>query len=784
MEKQFFNLPQVNEAKADQKKNGEEEKKVEVKFSPEFLPYLPEAEEFLRLSSGVFNMIAGSPEPPLEFFLENSGFYFDHRNNRVAVSLKHFAEMKKEGASREMMEWAMGHEIKHYADMIEDAEGYLGNFERNKEKAQKMSSRAMEVLRQNNQNIPAYVNEKWMARFLGKQIHDLYNCLDDIFVNRAVANHFNRFSREGILGSEVRDFYAQKLFPGEQSESGEMIVDYSKLPRSKQLAYYFLRKFMVSDEEMLVSDEVREKIYGFVDKFAEKYGKRTIDEVYEKTRPTGKYEKQQHIASVRYEWIEKNIEPIFWEFMFEDLKDLPIPPKKEGEPQKGDGGGEEEAGEPGESQEGDGGDEGGEEKDGKDKSGKGKESDESKKGEKGDEGQGKPDEGGENKDGEKGEGENPWGSKVDASPPTEEEVREFIKHQKEREREKKKKENERKKWDRLSPEGKSEALRKQADFELAKKEGVTQAEVVVYHRLQESVEKYKKELSEVFEKVMKNIQEKLSFEWEKYQKKGRFSVDDFVNKYGADIASGHLENIPFGKLDVFEQKDFIKKLHLMPNKIRVRLVLDGSSSMTQGEDKINIVRQISVLIMEALKEFETRMNLKFRMDKKFFVDTQIIMFGSKGNAAIVKNFEADESGQDVKSARMKAVGKIHSNYGSTYDVEAWEKIDASIDYAEDIREGKMREFCFEVTDGGSDAGSHQAMRNALDNLSRKKVVIKGIQVGANVSDDDKKIFQNIWGEDGERVESSRDLIEVMARMLEKEVLGNQVNVISDEDDEE
>ena len=85
---------------------------------------------------------------------------------------------------------------------------------------------------------------------------------------------------------------------------------------------------------------------------------------------------------------------------------------------------------------------------------------------------------------------------------------------------------------------------------------------------------------------MKNIQEKLSFEWEKYQKKGQFNVNDFVNKYGADIASGHLENIPFDKLDIFEQKDFIKKLHLMPNKIRVRLVLDGSGSMTQGEDKI------------------------------------------------------------------------------------------------------------------------------------------------------------------------------------------------------
>jgi hypothetical protein len=773
----FFESLNVNAAKSNQpEKEAENEgkKKEEEKFQLEFLPYLPEAEEFLRLSTGAFNVIAGSPEPPLEFFLENSGFYFDHRNGRVAVSLKHFVEMKKEGSSREMIEWAMGHEIKHHADMTEDPEGYLGNFERNKEKAKSRAGEALDILRQNNKDIPSYVNEKWTVQFLGKQIHNLYNCLDDIFVNRAVANHFNRFSKEGILGSDVCDFYAQKLFPGKQTESGETIVDYSKLPKTKQLSYYFLRKFMVPDEEMLVSAEVREKIYGFIDKFAQKYGKRTIDEVYEKTRPTGKYEKQQNIASVRYAWIEKNIEPIFWEFLLQDLKTMPIPPKKEGEPQKGEG--EKGDGDPGKPQEGEGGDK--------------------KEGNKGDGQSGKvekkdsePENGEDDVEGDaegegKGDAENPWESKVDASPISEEEVQEFIRQQKENEAEKRKAEYEKNKWDRLSPEEKSVARRKQADFELAKKEGITEAEVASYHQLQESVEKHKKELSEVFEKVMKNIQERLSFEWEKYQRKGQFNVNDFVNKYGADIASGHLENIPFDKLDIFEQKDFIKKLHLMPNKIRVRLVLDGSVSMTQGEDKINIVRQISVLIMEALKEFETRMNLKFRMDKKFFVDTQIIMFGSKGKAAIVKNFEADESNQDVAAARMKAVGKINSGYGSTYDAEAWEKVDASVDYEKDIREGKMREFCFEVTDGGSDAGSEQTVRNALDNLNRKKVITKGIQVGASVSDQDKKVFQNIWGEDGERVESSRDLIAVMARMLEKEVLADQVNVISDEDDDE
>jgi len=783
MEKNFFESPSVNKAEStqDERDAGKEnKKKEEKKFHPDFLPHLPEAEEFLCLSSGIFNVIAGNPDPPLEFFWENSDFYFDHRNGRVAVSLKHFVEMKKEGSSREMIEWAMGHEIKHYVDMAKDPEGYLGNFERNKEKANGRADEALDILRQNNKNIPSYVNEKWMAQFLGKQIHELYNCLDDIFVNRAEANHFNRFSKEGILGREVRDFYAKKLFPGKQSKSGEIIVDYSKLPKSKQLAYYFLRKFMVPDEEMLVSTEVREKIYGFVDKFAQKYEKRTIDEVFDMTRPTVKYEKQQHIASVRYEWIEKNIEPIFWEFLLQDLKTMPIPPKKEGEPQKGEGGGGD--GEPGEPQESDGGEKGEDGKDeGKDNSGKGKEEG---KPEKGDEKPEKSDNEGEDKDGKRGEEENPWVSKIDANPIKEEDVKDFIRQQKEAERKNRKKENERRRWERLSPEKKSEALRKQADFESAKKEGITQAEVASYHRLQESVEKHKRELSEVFEKVMKNIQEELSFEWEKYQKKGQFNVNDFVNKYGADIASGHLENIPFDKLDIFEQKDFIKKLHLMPNKIRVRLVLDGSGSMTQGEDKINIVRQISVLIMESLKEFETRMNLKFRMDKKFFVDTQVIMFGSKGKTAIVKNFEADELKQDVKSARMKAVGKINSGYGGTYDAEAWEKVDASVDYEKDIQEGRMREFCFEVTDGGSNTGSEQLVRNALDSLNRKKVVTKGIQVGASVSESDKKIFQNIWGKDGERVENPGDLIAVMARMLEKEVLGNQVNVISDEDDEE
>lgn len=742
MEKIFKAQQMVNRVESGYTRQEDREK-----FSPEFLPYIDEAKEFLKLSTGIFNTLAGNPDPRLEFILDNENFYFDHEHHQVAISLKHYVEMRKRGASKEIIEWAIGHELMHHADMMEDPRGYLDNFRNNEQKAKQYIPQAMEAIRAGHSHVPEYVTTQWLENFLKEQLHTLYNKLDDIYVNRRVNDRFNRFAKTQRLNQDVRNFYADTLIKGTRLASGEQVADFSGLPKSDQFGWYFLRTFMVPDERVIVSQEVEERIFGYLDRVAEKYGRTLRDEVYEITRPTGEYEKKQHNASARYEWIEKNLEPIFWEYLLDDLRNLSLPPIEKNQ-KTGEGQGDEDS---------DTSDS--EQTSGEDSEGSGSKIDSR-------EPQGrKP--------------QNPWSNEYEPSSVGEREVRDFLKKQRRQEREKRKEEREKERQARMTPQEKMEHERNEVVLRTALEGGFTERDVRVYQKLRKSIEPYKKDLAEVFERVMKSIQEKISFEWEKYQKRGKFNVEDFIDKYGVDVATESIESIPFGQLDVFEQKDFITKLHLLPKEIRVRLILDGSGSM-EGE-KILVTRQLAVLIMEALKDFQEQMNIHFRMEKTFVIDTQIVMFGSAGESRIIKAFEADDPRQNVLLARMGAVGKIHANYGATCDDEALRGIDASINYVDKLASGELREFCFEITDGGTQ--TRQETRDALFSLNNKKVVTRAFQVG-RVDSSEREIFERVWGDDGASVENPGQLVEVMAKALENEVLQDKITVVFDNDDED
>jgi hypothetical protein len=221
----------------------------------------------------------GEYEQPIADYAESAGLTF-RRGKGWAIKMetgeatydpKFFADR---GYSAGAAMWATCHEAEHFRDWRRDPEIYAKLFARMKYR---------------------------------RRIHVLYNCLDDIMVNRQVDKRFpsHQETKEGL--------YRDKLFPG---------VDYSDKPEHIQLAYAMLREKMLPDEILNLSPKVRAEI----DKLKNIDGQGTdlIDLVSD---PSAK-------PADRYEIIRDYIEPIYEKLFQEDLEEK----KKKGGGQGGEAG--------------------------------------------------------------------------------------------------------------------------------------------------------------------------------------------------------------------------------------------------------------------------------------------------------------------------------------------------------------------------------------------------------------------------------------------------------------
>lgn len=396
----------------------------------------------------------------------------------------------------------------------------------------------------------------------------------------------------------------------------------------------------------------------------------------------------------------------------------------------------------------------------------------------------------------------PWESPIiePSSPVDRKTVEDFIEFQKQKEAEEKAKKEEEKKARRLTPEERARKARKDEDErfirEFFKKEGEEKIKEIIqvteeYRRLEESVEPYIRDLARVFEQIMQSISQQVSLAWEEGWRSGRFNIKRFIRKYASYLQEG-APPLPLDQLDVYDRKEFFETLKLFPEKIKVRLVLDGSGSMTP--ERILALKQLAVLIMEALSAFEFTINLRFRLKEPIRIDTEIRIFGSPGNSRIIKPFGETKNydQQEAKADRLRVFFFIHNNYGDTCDAEPWWKIDASLDdpkYLEELKKGKAKEFVFEVTDGGSNESFHpdvspaQDTRDAIDAVERKGVIARGFQIGSP-SDEEKIIFDHIWGEKGSRIAHPKKLAPAMAKTLAEEIQKVQFRIQYEEGEEE
>lgn len=686
------------------------------KFPEELQKYVPQAEAFLRTNHELLSRnIAG--DASVKFKIGN-GFFIDLESGEVNLDIRGWQWMEKHGISEDMMLWATCHEIAHFRDLLENPEGMLKKFEYLEKRAAEIAPRILEALEKNLGKIPEYMTREvpfgskgrkkpYVQVFAYRQLHTLYNAIDDMFVNRSLGELTQQFHhRKGTKRDEVKNLYRDILFPTNASPEGKgkpprpmEAADYEQTGKAKQLVYHLLRKRMVPDQHILVSPEVRQVLETGCNRAMKKAGvslEEHMDTITQYNR------KANRDPAQRAEWIKLFVEKPYINFLLKDLETMdPPPPPKPSEGGEGGKGGE--PGPPGEPQDGD--DEG-EDKKGKD-------------GKKKKDQHGKP---------------NNWEDDGNPEPIDLDFIRDYIKHLKQR----KKEEEDRAQIKQMSPEERAQRADEQNDRQISEEHNVPPCYAKEYREYEERVDPYVEQLATVFEKTMKAIDNRITSHLLTGFKRGKFDQGRFIKKYSEEIATERFDDIPWEKLTTYMQKEFNEKISLFPTRITIRLVLDGSGSMTDKD--ITACKLISVLILKAITAFETNINLRYKPKPPFRVNTEIRMFGSPGESKIVKRAEdSGITGDEEMADRFRAMKEINNQeYGGTCDAEPlWDIHDGMThEYEEQLQAGKAQDLIFVVTDGGSmeksdgsnaKNGPHDTW-SAIDALSEKGVAVRGLQI--------------------------------------------------------
>jgi hypothetical protein len=486
--------------------------------------------------------------------------------------------------------------------------------------------------------------------------------------------------------------------------------DLSKSLLSDQFGYFILLGQMAPNGGYLFDEEVSRAGEEYTSDVNEVLEISLNQEVAEKTSPAVY---QRHGYTELINWTKESIEPVFVRFLMKDFEDNPPTEEDQKEIDK---------------------------KMSSDSSGKRE--------------QGKQKEQEEQKEG-KGKSSSKWSDEIKTDSLDKKEVDQY--------RERKKAEEKKREEKKLSPEEKAKRAEAEVDEAVARKHGLKKELAREYRLVEARVSEYKERMADVFESFMKTIQEKIRTFAVKNYMSGKFDVDSFIDKYGGGLSNPDLaDEIPWNNLDTYIQNEVISRLALYPAEVYFHLVLDGSGSM--NEQRREELKKVSVLFLESLGTFESRVNLKFRLKKPFAVKTEIRMFGSKEE--VVKSIDKLNTPEEELASRFKVLEKIGIDYGNTYDAIPLGEINKGIDQENEkkIKTKKRLEVVILVTDGGSDTEIQS--KNEVNSLKKKGVIVKGLQIG-DPSEQGREIFSSIWGEDGAEVKDLKELVPTMIKLTSK-----------------
>jgi hypothetical protein len=664
-----------------------------------------------------------------------SGFWFDGDSGTINLDPQWFIER---GLGNKDIFWATLHEIRHFEDMRGNEESHEQLVMHCIDKARQLGTSLLEkwqaVL---DLNDPAQQDffesltkelpfdpqkpSRGTLRAYEKPLFKmyfstLYNCLDDVWVNHGIYDKVGDFEPHKAGGERVRKIYTDVLFPGN---------DYSGDSRAKQFSFSLLRRAMVPDEDLVLSEEVQEAlateyvrlgrkipdIQAFVDKYIKPLPGRDTSN------------------KTRYELIQKYLEPLFNDMVRRDLEEFEpkyVPPQEKGAVQPGD----------------------------------------------------TSDQGAETDD--LGTSYSPYDEEVasfeensiDQLPERAgEEMKEFVeKKQAERKAEKEQQEAE----DNKTPgqkqsEAQAKARQKRIDKKVNEDLSLTgdqerenkklelQKNAENYARYVESIKPYVQELASFWASLI-GSGKSLHRVDQKRKKEGSLNVQTAIQEWATIKQSSAVEP------RVFDKKTLEVKHSVQPEEIRVHLAADMSLSM--DEDKRHVLTQVCVLITESIRQFQVMIQ-NSGYESLLKVDCQIVGYGDQ--ALEISTLNSDIFAQEAVPSKLLA------DLGGTYNHNALEKIQKS--YSEEdlarMKEKKLRSIVLEITDGGS--SNSELAKSILENLLAEGSIVRGFQIGTNgeVGEGDKKIFDALYTHNnekiGEQVLDLKDLAPIFVRLFKKYV---------------
>ena len=191
----------------------------------------------------------------VEFVLDEkaSTFYFSPKEKKIWIPLSWFVEYLAvlkgnwNGLEQYKLHWKfwLAHEFSHFRDML-------------KEQDVTKESSMYKVLKRLSGRKIKISEDKYIP--IGEMVHTIYNTIDDIVVNYEVMN----FMSFWITPDMIKTLYQTKLFADyeEQPDWSKELnvdkpVDYSTIPDYTAISYYFLRKKMVPDQKIILSDNLK-----------------------------------------------------------------------------------------------------------------------------------------------------------------------------------------------------------------------------------------------------------------------------------------------------------------------------------------------------------------------------------------------------------------------------------------------------------------------------------------------------------------------------------------------
>lgn len=724
------------------------------KEGSEFESYKKSGEDFINAHKKLFATFAA--DVSLRFTMADK-FQIDYEKGLISLDSKWFFE---KGYNKEQILWATFHELSHFRDLAQDKNGVMDGFKYIKEKGEKLAK------------------ESGMNPDLAyKTYHTLFNCLDDIYVNKVVSRRASFYEHGRKGGKQVQDLYRDKLFKDTDLSVAE---DGAKIPNHLQFAFYLLRKAMLPDQEIIVSEEVKKALDTKVTVGRREY---TPEEIIQTFMLPNKSRDAK--ASVRHTYLKQYIEPVYESLIRKDIEDANKPQESENN-ESGDG-----KDEKNDKQEENENSDGGESKpdtskesapsDEKTQSDAGNENDTKDEAKNGDEGESKPnapqesdqpgdspqeEKGGEEQnnskpdtDNARGDGQSPtnqeranekfneWAqihSEFQSNSPDqldEKEIEKFIEQQDTERNENAEKEKESKK---ISTEPKD--IQANTDQEWADKNKTKNRDVYEELRslrdIEENIMPYLNSMTELWQDIMAGVSTEIGHAKEKSFVSGsELNIDSVVENIGAIYAGQSAPRI-YNKIT--EKEVTVEK----PEIIRVRLVIDKSGSMTNDDGtKSKVMNQSLVLILRSIQQFNEMLDLtRGSTGSKLKVETQVLGFGER--LYEIKKLESDDEQETEPTLAvldtLKRSGGV--NNAKTYDYLALEQILKSQDDTsqQKIKQGKILDLLFEITDGGSSA--HKQSKEAVDKMSEIGVHARAFQIG-RVDEEERQLFNYVWNGD-------------------------------------